>query len=46
MAIKFLSNSPNDTSVLYAYTNEVGESPFGDEHASAVSIEDVSDYET
>ena len=38
MTIKFMFNSPNDTSLLYACTDEVGESPFGGGDAITVEI--------
>ena len=44
MTIKFMFNSPNDTSLLYACTDEVGESPFGGEDAITVEIRRSKEY--
>lgn len=44
MTIKFMFNSPNDTSLLYACTDEVGESPFGGEDAITVEIRCSKEY--
>ena len=44
MTIKFMFNSPNDTSLLYACTNEVGELPFGGEDAITVEIRRSKEY--
>lgn len=44
MTIKFMFNSPNDTSLLYACTDEVGESPFGGENAITVEIRRSKEY--
>lgn len=44
MTIKFMFNSPNDTSLLYACTDEVGESPFGGEDAITVEIRRSREY--
>lgn len=44
MTIKFMFNSPNDASLLYACTNEVGESPFGDEDTITVEIRRSKEY--
>ena len=44
MTIKFMFNSPNDTSLLYASTDEVGESPFGGENEITVEIRRSKEY--
>ena len=44
MTIQFMFNSPNDTSLLYACTDEVEESPFGGEHAITVEIRRSKEY--
>lgn len=44
ITIKFMFNSPNDTSLLYACTDEVGESPFGGEDAITVEIRHSKEY--
>ena len=44
MTIKFMFNSPNDASLLYACTNEVGESLFGGEDAIKVEIRRSKEY--
>lgn len=44
MTIKFMFNSPNDTSLLYACTDEVEESPFGGEDAITVEIRRSKEY--
>lgn len=44
MTIKFMFNSPNDASLLYDCTEEIGESPFGDEDATKVEIRRSKEY--
>lgn len=44
MTIKFMFNSPNDTSLQYACTDEIGESPFGGEDAITVEIRCSKEY--
>lgn len=44
MKVKFMFNSPNDSSLLYACVEKVGESPFGGEEAMQVEIRRSKEY--
>lgn len=44
MTIKFMFNNPVDASLLYACTDEVGESPFGGEETMQVEIRRSKEY--
>lgn len=44
MTIKFMFNNPVDTSLLYACTEEVGESPFGGEETIPVEMRRSKEY--
>ena len=44
MTIRFMFNFPNDTSLLYGCTDEIGESPFGGEDAITVEIRRSKEY--
>lgn len=44
MTIKFMFNNPVDTSLLYACTEEVGESPFGGEETIKVEMRRSKEY--
>lgn len=44
MTIKFMFNNPVDTSLLYACTEEVGESPFGGEETIQVEMRRSKEY--
>ena len=44
MKVKFMFNSPNDASLLYACVEKVGESPFGGEEAMQVEIRRSKEY--